>query len=354
MKPAHLQPAVRADHAPYAGFAAGEEIRDHDLALAYVLDRFPALLPSYAGLPPDARRAVLFTQGKMHFNHGWFVQAEAPPGAMLSTFKRVLTEGCAQPADVALYFLHWVTDLAGAEATPLGGAEKLVIKFPHNVLDSFLWSIPFLQKLASASETEVVEDYLVARWQRAGAGPLPRGPSAIARLRLAVMAQGGGTDDAFLQLPPADQLVLTDELARTGCAGQTFSQHAVHGGPAVLVYYGPALLQRYRDDPAELLVALGVLCEVYRAARVLWPVTADAQASSVTVQIGQLKAHDLETVTASPADEDRSVWVVRKQNACEASVELCLATEVNELNAAEVQYFVPHFSAAAKTDIHVL
>ena len=39
---------------------------------------------------------------------------------------------------------------------------------------------------------------------------------------------------------------------------------------------------------------------------------------------------------------------------CSDSVELCLATEVNELNAAGVQYFVPHFSGAAKTDIHVL
>jgi hypothetical protein len=79
----------------------------------------------------------------MSFNHGWFVQAEAPPGAMLSKFKSVLMGG-ATSKDVGFYFLHWVTDLAGAEATPLGGSEKFVLKFPHAVLASFLWSIPFL------------------------------------------------------------------------------------------------------------------------------------------------------------------------------------------------------------------
>ena len=37
------------------------------------------------------------------------------------------------PSDVAFYFVHWLTDLAGAEPSPLGGAEKFVLKFPHAV-----------------------------------------------------------------------------------------------------------------------------------------------------------------------------------------------------------------------------
>ena len=40
-----------------------------------------------------------------------------------------------EKADVAFYFVHWLTDLAGAEPSPLGGAEKLVLKFPHAVLE---------------------------------------------------------------------------------------------------------------------------------------------------------------------------------------------------------------------------
>ena len=37
--------------------------------------------------------------------------------------------------------MHWLTDLAGAEPTPLHGAEKLVLKFPHPVLHSFISSL---------------------------------------------------------------------------------------------------------------------------------------------------------------------------------------------------------------------
>ena len=43
-------------------------------------------------------------------------QAEAPPDALFSTFKKTITEGHAAPADIAFYFVHWLTDLAGARA----------------------------------------------------------------------------------------------------------------------------------------------------------------------------------------------------------------------------------------------
>lgn len=96
----------------------------------------------------------------------------------------------AQPADVSFYFLHWFTDLAGAEATPLGGAEKFVLKFPHAVLTSFLWSIPYLRHLTKRTETEVVETYLQARWRViAPDQPVPDDAEAIACMRIAVMAQ---------------------------------------------------------------------------------------------------------------------------------------------------------------------
>ena len=134
-----LLPTCQNEHAPYMGYQAGEVIRDHDIALSYVLTHYEGCIPSFVGLPSEAKRAILFTQSKLQFNHGWFVQAEAPPGAMLATFKRVLTSGTSSPDDVALYFLHWLTDLSGAEATPLGGAEKFVLRFPHHVLSSFLW-----------------------------------------------------------------------------------------------------------------------------------------------------------------------------------------------------------------------
>ena len=39
----------------------------------------------------------------------------------------------ASDTDVAFYFAHFLTDLAGAEPTPFRGAEKFAAKFPPKV-----------------------------------------------------------------------------------------------------------------------------------------------------------------------------------------------------------------------------
>merc|ERR1719263_554594 len=96
---------------------------------------------------------------------GWLVQAEAPPGALFSKFKEVITLGNSSHSDVSFYFVHWLTDLAGAEPCPQEGCEKFVLKFPQKVLSSFLSSFSIVQHLSDHSETEVLEDYLVWRWQ---------------------------------------------------------------------------------------------------------------------------------------------------------------------------------------------
>merc|ERR1719335_909034 len=110
------------------------------------------------------QHTIRFTQSKMSFNHGWLVQGEAPPAPLFAKFKEVLQTESVEKADVAFYFVHWLTDLAGAEPSPLGGAEKLVLKFPHAVLDSFIRSFSVLNDLAIASETEVMERSLVRTW----------------------------------------------------------------------------------------------------------------------------------------------------------------------------------------------
>lgn len=63
----------------------------------------------------------------MTFNHGWFVQAEGTPGAMLSPLKCVL--GRAASEDLAFYFFHWCTDLSGAEAgNSAGRGQQLTLE----------------------------------------------------------------------------------------------------------------------------------------------------------------------------------------------------------------------------------
>merc|ERR1719203_1857417 len=101
MKNTVLLPVVQPQHSPYENMDAGTVINDHDVALAYIMEYFPGLLPSFQGLEPRHRAPILFTQGKMGFNNGWFVQGEAPPGVLFSKFKKVIVQGRASEAEKA-------------------------------------------------------------------------------------------------------------------------------------------------------------------------------------------------------------------------------------------------------------
>jgi len=114
MKNPCLMMTVHEKHAPYQGQVAGSKLLDHDLALMYTMEHFSGLLPSFHGLGPGQRAAVFFSQGKMGFNNGWLVQGEAPPGALFSRFKEVITSGGASDSDISFYFAHWLTDVAGS------------------------------------------------------------------------------------------------------------------------------------------------------------------------------------------------------------------------------------------------
>lgn len=336
MKCSYLCPFVASEHAPYRGFPAGAIIHDHDIALAYVLEHYPQILPSFSNLPPGSREVVLFTQNKMQFNHGWFVQAEAPPGAMLSAFKQVLAGSTKD--DLAFYFLHWLTDLAGAQGTPLGGAEKFVLAFPRPVLESFLWSIPFLQTLAGETETRVVEKYLEARFRVClPMMQLPKGAESIPVMRLVAMAQRSDSlvMDAFSHASPWVRSVLSLEMSRTGISDQLFARSPAPGGPAFLVYYGPALLQRC-STLDEMIKALTALAAVYQAGRCIWPESVEESGRGVTLEIGQLKSVCIDEAIGGSSVRD--VWVLRQSNDKEAVAELATAMRVNDLFETGVKF----------------
>jgi hypothetical protein len=319
------------------------------MALSYVLEKFPDLLPSFKGLPKAQRDIVCFTQNKMQFNHGWFVQAEAPPGHMLQGFKSALLEG-AQPRDIAFYFLHWFTDLAGACGTPLGGAEKFVLKFPHSVLKSFIWSVPYLSHLVKLTETETTEKYLQARWHdQFPSKPLPTDTASVARMRLAVMAQQDyGVIEAFDTLPSAEKLVLQEELALTGASGQTFKGSPVRGGPALLVYYSPAFLQQHAARRADCTLALHTLSRVFVSARSMWPLQLDEQGKTVTIQVGDLRDKPVEVVMGTKISDatglpQRSVWVLERLNDKEGELKLRPSADLNILMSQKAMFCIVDF-----------
>jgi len=293
MKVTSLLPVVDESHGAFNNIKPGEVINDHDLALGYVLQFRPELLPSFAGLPKSQQESVAFTQCQMEFNMGWLVQAEAPPGVLFRKFKSLITKGKASPCDIAFYFTHWLTDLAGAVPCPMEGCEKFVLKFPQKVLMSFLSSFTFVQRLSSQSETAVFEDYLRWRWKthEPSLGALPQGAGCIAKLRLVTMAPGHSERilKAFGELEAGDRKVLQAELAMTGCRDQTYvgDDGASAKGPAFLIYYAPALMQKNCGEDA--LGAMVVLADVFRQARALWPLSAERAEVTVTVRIDVLK-----------------------------------------------------------------
>eukprot|EP00971_Amphidinium_carterae_P180987 3590632-Amphidinium_carterae.1 len=79
---------------------------DHDMALAYILDRHPELLPSFRMLTPTQQAVVRLTQSEMGFNAGWLVQAEGPkpfsfatPALLGSSWTSFLGCGSHDPQD---------------------------------------------------------------------------------------------------------------------------------------------------------------------------------------------------------------------------------------------------------------
>jgi hypothetical protein len=323
MKTVQLLPTVSKKHGTFRGYKVGEVINDHDAALAYVLEHHPGVLPSYAALPREQQESIKFTQSKMEYNMGWLVQAEAPPGALFRKFKRVIESGQASPQDLAFYFTHWFTDLAGAEPFPTEGCEKFVLKFPKHVLNQFLLSFSIVQNISvpGATEARVYEDYLQWRWDshKPALGPAPMGKGSIAKMRLVVMAQGDSEAvvRAFDALPEEDREVLSTEMSMVDIWKQSWSRESSeYGGPAILVYYAPALMQKAgKQDPRG---ALMLLADVFRQARALWPRSEASGSWWVSVRVDQLKEL---TVREIRENNPSKVWAVTKLTSREGAVQ---------------------------------
>lgn len=298
MKNTAWLPRVHHQHAPYCGHGAGDCIHDRDIALAYVIERFPQLLPSFDCLEPGQRAPILFAQVKMGFNNSWLVHGEAPPRVLFSKFKQVITRGRVSQVDINFYFVHWFTHITGAvvhRGRPWHGVEKCATQSSIRVLRRFVDSFGFVDRLASDSEVHVMEDYLSNRWEAHGLPFLSaKNTSTIALQRLTLMAQGFEREvvDAFSLLPPQDQICLSDELARTGHKMQfqraPASVTSKPLGPALMVDNAHVLLQS--AGAAQAMEAMMVLAAVLRAGRRLFPCQVEGLGSTATIRIEALEA----------------------------------------------------------------
>lgn len=253
-----------------------------------------------------------------------------------------------------MYFVHWITDLAGAEPTPLAGCEKFVIKFPLPVLNSFLRSFSYVHQLANQSETEVMEEYLKMRWKEhtPSLGEVPHRETAIAEMRLICMAQMNSARvlEGFSQLSNEHKEILSTEMSRTACMGQAFSPLLSPAndqkGPGLLIYYGPAFLQALgNDDPCQ---RLKLLAEMYRGARELWPSSVAAVAQTITIRIDTLKAMSVDDIVNMWKHD--MTWIMIKQNELEAVIESSSTRKLNKYIASQQPLIVMQFKQCLTFD----
>eukprot|EP00434_Breviolum_minutum_P006582 symbB.v1.2.005810.t1/scaffold342.1/size227955/3 len=167
-------------------------------------------------------------------------------------------------------------------------------------------------------------------------GACPRGAGSVAAMRLVLMAQGDSPDvlRQFRLLPKSDANILSKELAITGCPGQHFNCDDMREsrGPALLVYYAPALMQKAgRKDPFG---ALRILAEVLRQARALWPLNDTDAEKTVLVRIDVLKELEVSDIL-EPATGVRFVLV--RNSLYDGQVKAAGLAEVQDINAATSQ-----------------
>ncbi len=271
-------------------------------------------------------------------------QGEAPPGAIFTQFKNKLDAGGVASEDIAFYFVHWLTDLGGAEPTPERGVEKFVLKFPHAVFHSLVGSIEFVTRLAQCTPAELFLSYLRHMWAEGAKGVKgmpaqpPTGPESLAYLRLLAHAQSASERQRVVEalplLPAEARAVLSVELALTGCArtpSYAETPEAV-GGPALLGYYAPAFVRLAADDDAAfeklarkrrprsaVEIALRMLAAIYLAARTLWPRTEADGGRTATLHLKEIKS--LPVWEIIDFHQQGGCWVLTKTTPKEAEVQ---------------------------------
>ena len=250
--------------------------------------------------------------------------------------KKLLDAGGLEGSDIAFYFVHWITDLAGAVPTPMAGMEKFVLKFPVHVLVSFVSSMGLVQRLATTPPAKLFLDFLIQSWAAAGqkvkaiAALDPPSDAEGWRQRVALMrlvVQGQTTEvqqiiaESWLSLPPTDRSTLGLEMSLTGVGGEPYEPTPdTSVGPAFLVYYSPVFVKIAAHENG--VIALRMLAEIYRAARVLWPASAEAAGSSVTIHIGKLRGLKVVDDIATSSYVNGQQWVLVRSSEQEGVVQL--------------------------------
>merc|ERR1740121_1088823 len=87
-------------------------------------------------------------------------------------------------------------------------------------------------------------------------------------------------------------------------------------------------------------MGLHILAATCAAGRGLWPSSVESQGSTVLIDVGQLRAHDIRSIVGSPIVPHSSAWVLLPKNEREAVLEFVHIAEFNHLNRKGARYWV--------------
>merc|ERR1719189_2946752 len=89
-----------------------------------------------------------------------------------------------------------------------------------------------------------------------------------------------------------------------------------------------------------MLQGLRILAVVFAAIRELWPRRLEEQGSTVLVDVGHFRSHDLSAIIGSPLEQRRHAWVASLRNEKEAAVEFLPVGDLNMLNSESKRYWI--------------
>jgi len=245
--------------------------------------------------------------------------------------------------------------------------------------------MPLVSRLATTSMSALYEEYLRASWPADALGTPPMGHTAAALMRLMLQAQEPSMQravhDAFHALDGEARQRLVEEMAHTGVPDEAYSWEGcrAQGGPAFLLYYSPAYIRHccalqeappaaalqpsgsalWHEAPHmldEIRGALNVLSEVYRAARVLWPLTKDAQEegdalTNVTIMISELSKSGAQDVLRGYSTGH--CWLLQKVGASHGTVVVMSMTDAAQPVAAGEAEILQLWSTEIFPPLHV-
>eukprot|EP00929_Paragymnodinium_shiwhaense_P063873 TRINITY_DN31960_c0_g4_i1.p1 TRINITY_DN31960_c0_g4~~TRINITY_DN31960_c0_g4_i1.p1 ORF type:complete len:3718 (+),score=1051.51 TRINITY_DN31960_c0_g4_i1:107-11260(+) len=288
--------------------AFAPDFDDHNQALAYILQRYPVLVPTFSKLD-EAHQQLAISALKADFNFGQFLQAENLPASLL-VVKEVIghSQSVESPKQASnnsaagnilgCLLFRIFTGMCGVAAPKtLEGCLFMGDKMYNN----FKVGLDVLQNLNDKSAHETYDLFLAERAKAQGLSLVAHDKESRAIVRLACLSraftphEAKDVVEAFMSLEDTERIALTDYLNADGTKEKGF-----------LLYFAPNFLENTKaNQHITLADAMRILLRVYEMSAAVYPVNNQRENMTVNIMVDEL-------TTLAKACEDPEVFAFTK------------------------------------------